>query len=207
MSGWYTEERLNVCYKANQLESELSQLHSLKECLHKSEIVMNHSEAIKNKKRDERGFDINSAKGRVESSLDYAKYNFAHVHLTNGYVGVYQVNGNLYIGDGPDREDQKKGKIFKGSICTDLWAGSVIDESTFIDILVSKGMTKANALKELKEQKKIWTNISVKVKPGKYKLSFCGDYEEFNKKFRKKNKSLKLASKYKPYFPLERIKD
>lgn len=162
------------------------------------------NDEFKNQVRKKEFESINYTQGRVNQILHYASQNFVSVNIGNSCASVYVKEGNIYIGEGPEL---KKGAVYKGNICTDLWNGTIIDEAQFVEILMKAGMTKAKAEKELENQKKIWTCISIKVKPGKYKLSFCGNYEEFNKKYRTKNKKTTLPKEYKPYFCLERITD
>lgn len=137
------------------------------------------NDEFKNQVRKKEFESINYTQGRVNQIIHYAKQNFVSVNIGNSCASVYIKKGNIYVGEGPEL---KKGAVYKGNICTDLWNGTIIDEAQFVEILMNSGMTKNEAESELKRQKKIWTCISIKVKPGKYKLSFCGNYEEFNKK-------------------------
>lgn len=145
----------------------------------------------------EDGESLNYTSGRVNRISHYADLNFASVNVGNSSPRVYTKGNSILVGRGPDL---KKGKIYRGRVCTDLWNATIIDEKQFLKMLVDNGMTPAKAKKELAAQKKIWTCIKLKVKPGKYKLSFCGDYEDFSKKSKKK-----FPKGYKPYFTLERI--
>lgn len=147
-------------------------------------------------------FDSTNMKERVSIVSQYANKGLVSVNVGNTNPSVYLVKGNLYIGEGPEI---KKGLVFKGNIDTDMFAGSVIDESTFVDLLIQSGMKKQKALKELDLIKKEDNTILVKVKPGKYKLSFCGEHKDFNKKYRQKFKNNNLGD-HKPYFALERMK-
>lgn len=153
---------------------------------------------------------ISYPRGRVTSILRYAKLGFMSVNMTDA-PSVYLEGNKIVFGEDKTFDfdemssEKKNNKNFKGSICLDLWAASCIDEQVFMDILIAKtkGMTQAQAKSHLAKVKKFWTNISVKVKPGKYKLSFCGDFETFDAKMRRKG--CKVNKKYKMYCLLEKV--
>lgn len=144
-------------------------------------------------------FDINSTQGRIAQMMHHALSNFVSINVGNTMPGVYVDSDKILVGEGPDLV---KGDIFKGNVCTDLWNASIIDEDLFLSILEVQGLSRADAVSELQRQKDIWTTMAVKVAPGKYKLSFCGNYHEFSSKF-----TGSIPYNHQPYFILEKVND
>lgn len=149
-------------------------------------------------KYDKVNFEINHAPGRVEQISYYAeKFNFASVNVGNTMPGIFKENNQIFIGEGPEGQEL-------GSVCTDLWNASIIDEAQLAKILVDEGMSKEKANEEINYLKKIWTCKTLSVDPGTYKLSFCGWHEDFSARYKRKNK---VPKGIKPYFVLEKISD
>lgn len=170
------------------------------------------SEAVKDKNEDysEEG-SINNPRGVISAISRLAELGVVSVNVGNSCPQGFKIKDTLLFGEYKYKQsdddgwaEMKKDKTHLGSVCTDLWNVSIIDESQFVKILMDSGISEAKANQHLKEVRKK-VDIKLKVKPGKYKLSFCGEAEEFNSKFRKKHKN-KLPAKYVPYFTLEKIK-
>ena len=113
--------------------------------------------------------------------LSAAELNIATVFVGNSSPDIFQ-KGNNILGFNAnsyesEREFNKKIQAEmpewkkKGSICTDLWRASVIDEKTFINHL-STEYSREEAEKIVAEIKSEWTVVNIKVKPGKYKLTY-----------------------------------
>lgn len=113
--------------------------------------------------------------------LSAAELNIATVFVGNSSPDIFQ-NGNKIIGfDADSYESERKFKTAmktempewkkKGSICTDLWRASVIDEEILVSHLATKYSQK-EAEEIMAEIKAGWTVVEVKVKPGKYKLTY-----------------------------------
>ena len=146
--------------------------------------------------RKDKDFSINYTKGRVDQINYYAKeFNFVSVNVGNSCPKIFKEDSDIIIGYSETEEDL-------GFVCTDLWNASVIDEAQLEEHLVSGGLALKKAKSEIKKMKKEWTCNEIKVKAGKYKLYFCGNYDEFNKKFRKNHS---LSDKYEPYLVIKKI--
>jgi hypothetical protein len=145
---------------------------------------------------------INYATGREAQIFNYAKNNVISVNIGNTCPSVYVKNGHLLVGRGPEL---KKGKTFKGNVCTDLWNATIIDEYEFVNKLKNNGASEADISEALRQVKDTWTTIQIKVEPGIYRVHFCADYEEFNKLYNQKDDKIDFGKKYYPYFLIEKL--
>lgn len=148
---------------------------------------------------------LNHESGRVKTMNDYADKGFVSVNVGNTCPNVFYFDNKIVVGQDKEGEGyMTEGEsINKGMVITDYWATTIIDESKMMNILMESGLNLIQAKNKLKEFKK--ECISFKVKKGKYKLTFCANYEEFNKKYRKRNKD--FTKEIVPYFVLEFIGD
>jgi len=150
-------------------------------------------------------FSINSSKGRVDQITHYAeKHNFISVNVGNSSPSIFKRKNTLMFGRNNDVEDSEEDKSYVGFVCTDLWNASIIDEDQLKAHLAETGISKKEINAHIRELKKGWTCNQVKVEPGKYKAIFCGDYEDFDDKFREEF-SPRIAKKYNLYFILKKV--
>lgn len=145
---------------------------------------------------------INFSNIREEQIKKYAQENMISVNIGNTCPSVYLKNGHLLIGQGPEL---KKGKTYKGNVCTDLWNATIIDEEEFCHKLKNYGLNDSDIAEALREVKDTWTTVQFKVEPGQYRLHYCADYEKFNQLYRRKDGQIDLGSRYKPYFVIEKL--
>lgn len=129
---------------------------------------------------------INYAKGRVKSTTDYAeKFNFISVSVGNSSPRIFKKGSTLVFGRGKydeetDEEIAPKKFVEKGYVCTDLWAVTVIDKQTLIDIVSeAKGEDATETVEDY--IKNSYGCNTIKVKPGEYTFKFHGNYYEFDK--------------------------
>lgn len=128
---------------------------------------------------------LDSEHGRELQTKYYAeKFGFISVCLGNTCPSILENNGKLIIGTVQEKHEESKSPEFKdhGYVCTDLWAATIIEEETLINIVAGKvGLEKAKTLvaDHLTEN----DVARVKVTPGQYHLYFHGDYDGFHKSF------------------------
>lgn len=165
-------------------------------------------DAVKPEKEDySEENSINYPRGRVREITRNAEMNFIQVNMTSS-PSVYQEGNKLVFGkdstyDWETMKEEKHNKNYKGRIILDRWTLCAIDQKVFVELLMEKGASKQKAEKLLAKVKKENGTLSLKVKPGKYKLSFCGDFESFDSKMRRKG--CKVNKKYKMSCLLEKV--
>jgi hypothetical protein len=129
---------------------------------------------------------INYATGRVKSTTDYAeKFNFISVSVGNSSPRIFKQKNTLVFGRGEYDEEKDceivpKNFVEKGYVCTDLWAVTIIDKQTLIDIVSKAKGEDATEIVEGYLQTEYGGN-TIKVKPGEYTFKFHGNYYEFDK--------------------------
>lgn len=128
---------------------------------------------------------INYATGRVKSTTDYAeKFNFISVSVGNSSPRIFKQKNTLVFGRGTydeekDCEIAPKKFVEKGYVCTDLWAVTIIDKQTLIEILSkAKGEDSTEMVENYLETE--FDGNTIKVQPGEYVLKFHGNYYEFD---------------------------
>lgn len=160
---------------------------------------------------------VNSELGREVQTQRYAnEFNFISVSVGNSCPTIFENQGKLifgYVDEESERYISSKNKAkssFKeiGSVCTDLWAATIIEEENLIDIVATKvGRDDAKLL--VTEYLTKNDVERVKVDPGEYHIYFHGNSHGFHESFA--TDSFDLSSVCEPYFvvsnePLE-LKD
>lgn len=132
-------------------------------------------------------FDVNSAKGRLDSTEYYAKhFNFINVSVGNTCPTIFKDQNNLIFGrQDYDAEESQHPYKEKGSVCTDLWAVTIIEKHQLIKIIADH-LAKNGATDATKQAKELVSDYlkeedvtKFKVEPGTYTLRFNGSYEQF----------------------------
>lgn len=147
---------------------------------------------------------INFALGRHNQTKHYAeKYNFISVSVGNSSPNVILDGGTIVFGNyDPNKKssDIKSNQelITVGTVCTDLWASTIIEKEHLIELLSEKmGMYKAT----LEVNKYLAENdvLQIQVQPGKYALKMHPDYEDFNKSLLSSQETSEKAQLYKKH--------
>lgn len=139
---------------------------------------------------------LNHTKGRIKTAQRYAElFNFVSVPLGNCSPDVYLQNGNLIIGKPNYDEDTgdyvEVGSDYKkvASVCTDLWATTIIDIAQLVEILREKHGDKSEKLVDEYMKNNDTYYQTVNVEPGEYLLRFHGNYGSFNDLIQKEEES------------------
>jgi hypothetical protein len=142
-------------------------------------------------------FSINSIKGRIESTQHHLEVgNVLHVVLGNCSPRIYKKGNTLVFGrEDEDIDAPRNGFVEKGSVCTDLWATTIVEKTQLINIVAEKlfkdnnnqgnkddYMVDANQKVEDYLSKNKFNITKISVKPGQYTLKFHGNYNQFSKK-------------------------
>lgn len=146
---------------------------------------------------DHEGASLNSDRGRVQSTLHKLSRGLASFHLGNTCPGIYLRDGALLIGENramaehdwdSDAEEPEEREIdgHKGQVCTDLWAASIIDQKTLMDLLEQElGSAEAAFDAYAEYRKSTYDQITeIQVEPGTYEVHFGPNHEEFARTFR-----------------------
>lgn len=144
----------------------------------------------------EKTIDINSAKGMVAETERYLDKNIFKVQVGNTCPSVFQKGNTFYFGSTNEESEDKLERI--GYICTDMWATTIMEKATLVDLLIKNGRTKKEALKQIKET----THAEVKIKPGKYEITYNILTHELDEKYDKfSEKHLRVL-----YFVMKKVK-
>lgn len=119
--------------------------------------------------------DINNEEGQIELVKRYLKNGFLSVHVGNSCPSIFNVDGQLVIGQldyDPDEDDRPDSAI--GMVCTDLWWATVIDREDAIRIikLTNPDASDEHLSSKIDEYAKERTVTMVTVEPGEYNVYF-----------------------------------
>ncbi len=107
--------------------------------------------------------DINTTIGTKQYSEDCAKQGMMHFFVGNSCPAVWREGDTIYVGSLSDADDYKR----IGSICTDLWWASFVDEGILTDKLAASSVIKAKEYIESARKK----GGAIKVAPGTYRCT------------------------------------
>lgn len=128
---------------------------------------------------------LNTKIGRIFNTQHYAQeHNFINVSIGNTSPKVFQDMDTLVIGYVDENKDKSHASShFKrvGDICTDLWAATIIDKETLIEILTKHHKNRETAQEVLNQYLQTDTNHQLLyINPGQYTLEFNPDHRNFN---------------------------
>lgn len=164
-------------------------------------------------------FSINTGYGKVRQTEHYAvNHNFVNVAAGDMSVHPFSKDDDAvttYLvfnrGDGTtwnsetDEETEYQGDGFDhGSICTDLWAASVIDYEVLVSMLTPQHGAQARALVDEWIADEMY-GPEIAVEPGRYLCRYSPDYPYFPDVA--KDKGFDVFSLDEPIFTLTRIGD
>lgn len=107
--------------------------------------------------------DINTTIGIKQHSEDYAKQGMMHFFVGNSCPSIWRDGDTIYVGSLSDADGHKR----IGSICTDLWWASFVDEQFLTDKLAASGAVQAEEY--IKSAKK--KGGAIEVAPGTYRCT------------------------------------
>lgn len=147
------------------------------------------------------GERLTYAWGRENITRHYAKLGFVSVPLGNCSPQLLQKDDLLVVGRVDDEMDNAYDDL--GSVCTDLWAVTLIEKSRLIDI-VARTLPRALAAAKVENylQNEARDITRIEVTPGTYHLYFVGHYPRFGTLF--KSPQVDLTGVPHPYFVLSR---
>lgn len=129
---------------------------------------------------------INSVAGCVIRTREYAeKLGVAHVFVGNSSPEmVSSQDGMLVAGWVDDEQEVTLAGKSQGSICTDLWWATVVDQQVLVDLLARK-MSRDEAVEAVQDMidNQASTVVQFDLPPGEYHLYFTGTQELFEKLF------------------------
>lgn len=149
---------------------------------------------------------IGSEAGREQQTQQYAKeFNFISVSVGNTCPTIFENQGKLvfgYINEefgqyNPSRKKTKDSFTEVGSVCTDYWAATIIEEENLIDIIATK-IGQDNAKSLVKEYLTKNDVKRIRVEPGQYHIYFHGNSHGFHESFA--TDSFDLSRVCDPYF-------
>ena len=126
---------------------------------------------------------INNGAGRIASTKNNLELGFISVVLGNCSPEVFQHDNNLVFGHIDDNVPKVANKFkSKGSICTDLWATTIIEKDQLISIVQTEGkLGLEESSKKVNDYLKENDIQTVQVTPGDYILKFHSNYNNFSK--------------------------
>lgn len=152
-------------------------------------------------------FQLNSRKDREDQARFYAeKFNFISVSVGNSCAGVYQRGNQLIAGYHDEEVDLPADLTSHGSVCTDLWAATLIEYENLVDIVARTHPDTAKAVVDayLAEQTPgTYGLMKMTVEPGTYYLYHFGDHGRFSEMAKAAGISLDNTIE-KPYFILSK---
>jgi hypothetical protein len=125
---------------------------------------------------------LESQAGRIAYTLGYAAKGIIHVSVGNSSPDIFEKDGLLVIGQPDIDEDDVPGFRNAGGVTTDLWAVTVIDRATLLE-LFAQSMPREQAEKEVRKVEAV-AQARVTVQPGRHWVYFGGDQDEFAAAFR-----------------------
>lgn len=128
-------------------------------------------------------FPINSRKGREDQTRHYASFGVIHVGVGNSCAGVYQHGNQVVVGrHDEDESDIPEQLTAHGSVCTDLWAATLVEYETLVALVARTLPDTAKAVVDayLAEQSKgSYGVMSLTLEPGTYYLYHYGKHHQF----------------------------
>jgi hypothetical protein len=144
---------------------------------------------------------INSGFGIEANIRHYIKnYGFISCFVGNSSPEIFMSSDkNTLVFGHHDEEIELQNFNNIGSVCTDLWWASIIEEEVLLDIITKTQGDNAHALiREYADN--LWTMNRVKIEPGIYTLYFYPRHQHFSSRI--KETGIILGNITEPYFAL-----